>query len=132
MEQGIQEYLLTHLQNRVSDKSSIEDIVRVFEEMCKTPIEEDAILFETGTYDFVGVSMFYFSLVRQFPDCEEEYYQIHVDVLYTPDDGNKDFEQIMWNEDIEGNLFDYIRNTSEYEYCRCKKISKVDIYLDET
>ena len=72
------------MKNRISDKSGLEDIVNVFEQMCNIPTEEDIILFETETYSFTGKPMFYFSLVRQFPDDEEEYYQIHVDVLYSP------------------------------------------------
>lgn len=126
------ESLLIYLQNRISDKSSLEDIVNVFEEMCRIPIEEDMILFETGTYSFTGVPMFNFSLVRQFPNCEEEYYQIHVDVLYVPEEENKDFEQSIWNEDIEENIFTYIKKSQEYEYCKGKEFSKVDIYMDET
>ena len=46
------ESLLKYLQTRISDKSSLEDIINVFEEMCKKPIEEDLILFETGIYPF--------------------------------------------------------------------------------
>ena len=126
------ESLLIYLQNRISDKSSLEDIVNVFEEMCRIPIEEDMILFETGTYSFTGEPMFNFSLVRQFPNCEEEYYQIHVDVLYVPEEENKDFEQSIWNEDIEENIFTYIKKSQEYEYCKGKEFSKVDIYMDET
>lgn len=126
------ESLLIYLQNRISDKSSLEDIVNVFEEMCRIPIEEDMILFETGTYSFTGEPMFNFSLVRQFPNCEEEYYQIHVDVLYVPEEENKDFEQSIWNEDIEENIFTYIKKSQEYEYCKAKEFSKVDIYMDET
>ena len=68
------ESLLKYLQNRISDNSSLEDIVSVFEEMCSIPIKEDMILFETGTYTFTGEPMFNFSLVRQFPNDEEEYY----------------------------------------------------------
>ena len=95
--------LLKYLQNRISNKLSLADIVNVFEEMCSIPIEEDLILFETGTYSFTGESMFNFSLVRQFPNDDGEYYQIHVDVLYLPEKGNKDFQQTTWNEDIEEN-----------------------------
>ena len=80
----LKENLLKYIRNRISHKSGLEDIVNVLEEMCNIPIEEDMILFETGTYSFTGKPMFYFSLVRQFPDDEEEYYQIHVDVLYSP------------------------------------------------
>ena len=126
------ETLLARLQNRISDKSSLEDIVDVFEEMCTMPMKEDMILFETGTYSFTGEPMFNFSLVRQFPNDEEEYYQIHVDVLYMPTEENKDFEQTIWNEDIEENMFNYIKKTQEFSYCQDKEFSKVEIYLDET
>ena len=126
------ECLIKYLKTRISDKSSIEDIVNVFEEMCKKSIEEDMILFETGTYSFTGEPMFYFSLVRQFPNCEEEYYQIHVDVLYLPEEKNKDFQQATWNENIEENIFAYIKKSQEFNYCKVKEITKVDIYADET
>lgn len=128
----LKENLLKYMKNRISDKSGLEDIVNVFEDMCSIPIEEDMILFETGTYSFTGKPMFYFSLVRQFPNDEEEYYQIHVDVLYAPTEENKDFEQNTWNEDIEENIFDYIKKSSEFDFCKDKEFCKVDIYLDET
>ena len=124
--------LLIYLQSRISNKSSLENIVDVFEEMCNIPIKEDMILFETGTYSFTGEKMFNFSLVRQFPNAEEEYYQIHVDVLYMPTEENKDFERTIWNEDIEENIFNYIKKTPEFSSCRDKEFSKVEIYLDET
>lgn len=126
------ESLLKYLQNKISDKSSLENIVDVFEEMCNIPVKEDMILFETGTYSFTGEPMFYFSLVRQFPNDEEEYYQIHVDVLYVSIAENKNFEQNIWNEDIEENIFSYIKKTSEFSFCKNKEFSKVEIYLDET
>ena len=47
------ESLLGYLQNSISDNSSLEHIVSVFEEMCNMP-KEDMILFETGTYSFTG------------------------------------------------------------------------------
>lgn len=69
------ESLLGYLQNSISDNSSLEHIVSVFEEMCNMPLKEDMILFETGTYSFIREPMFYFFLVRQFPNCEEEYFR---------------------------------------------------------
>ena len=126
------EKLLKYLQNRISDKSSLEDIVNVFENMCNIPIKEDMILFETGTYSFTGEPKFYFSLVRQFPNCQEEFYQIHVDVLYIPTESNMYFEQTVWNEDIKENIFNYIKKSPEFDYCKKQTFSKVEIYLDET
>lgn len=46
-----------------------------------------------------------FSLVRQFPNEDEEFYQVHVKVLYKPD-----------NE----NIFSYIRNSKVFEYAKNK------------
>ena len=63
------ESLLGYLKNSISDNSSLEHIVSVFEEMCNMPLKEDMILFETGTYSFTGKPMFNFSLVRQFQVC---------------------------------------------------------------
>ena len=37
--------------------------------------DNDMILFETGTFSFTGENLFYFSLVRQFPNDEDEYYR---------------------------------------------------------
>ena len=107
-------------------------IVSMFEEMCNMPLKEDMILFETGTYSFTGKPMFNFSLVRQFPNDEEEYYQIHVDVLYIPTEENKDFQRTIWNEDIEEDIFSYIKKTPEFKSCKDKVFSKIEIYLDET
>lgn len=126
------ESLLKYLQKRISDKSSLEEIVNVFEEMCKKPIEKDMILFETGTYPFKEKPMFYFSLVRQFPNFGEEYYQIHVDVIYISEEGNKNFQQCTWNEDIDENIFAYIKKSQEFYFCKVNEFKKVDIYIDET
>ena len=51
------ESLLGYLKNSISDNSSLEHIVSVFEEMCNMPLKEDMILFETGTYSFTGKPM---------------------------------------------------------------------------
>lgn len=42
------------------------------------------------------------------------------------------FEQTTWNEDIEENIFDYIRKTPVFAYCKENVFSGVEIYLDET
>lgn len=129
---SIKEKLIKYLQKRISDKSSLGNIIDAFEDMCNIPVKEDMVLFETGTYSFTGEPMFEFSLVRQFPNGEDEYCQIHVDVLYIPTEDNMIFEQTVWNEDIEENIFDYIKKSPEYDCCKKKAFSKVEIYSDET
>lgn len=123
---------LEYLQSAVTDKMSLEDIINTFDKMCNMPIEDDTILFETGTFDFTGSEMFYFSLVRQFPNEEDEYYQIHVDVMYRPSEKNKVFSEATWDEDVEENIFDYIRNTEAFAVAKCDEIIEVSVYMDET
>ena len=60
------------------------------------PTEEELekmILFETGTYSFAGKPMFNFSLVRQYLNEEEEYYQLHLDIMFEPTPDNSSFQQ---------------------------------------
>lgn len=131
-EKSTNEELLRMLQNEISDNSNLEDIVDVFERMCSIPIEEDLILFETGTYSFTGEPLFYFSLVRQFPNEDEEYYQIHVDVLYVSTNDNKCYKQSVWNDQCEESIFTYIKKSQEYEHCKDTVFNKVNIFIDET
>lgn len=81
--------LVEFLENGITKKMSLDNIVNVFEKMCDIPMENDMILFETGTFSFTGEPMFQFSLVRQFPNEDEEYFQVHLDVLYNPTSENR-------------------------------------------
>lgn len=84
----------------------MEEIINVFEQMYKIPLEQDMILFETGTFTIFGDEpMFQISLVRQF--------------------SNED-------EDLSENIFTYIRNSKVFAYAKNKKYSKVKIWCDET
>ena len=116
-------------------KQSLDDLISVFEEMCEIPIEEELekmILFETGTYSFTGKPMFNFSLVRQYPNEEEEYYQLHLDIMFEPTSDNSSYEQATWSFEIEDNIFDYIRKSREYMCLKDIPIAKIEVYMDET
>ena len=120
------------LKKSINEKMTLPEIVNTFEKFCEEPIKEDLILFETGTFDFKGEKLLCFSMVRQYPNDEDEYYQIHVDVLYRPTEENKYFSEIVWNEDIEDNIFNYIRKSKSYECLSNERYCKIDIYMDET
>lgn len=126
------EKLVDFLKNEITNEMTLENIIQVFEKMCRIPIENDMILFETGTCSFTGEPLFYFSLVRQFPNEEDEYYQIHVDVLYKPNEQNKLFNEETWNEGLNEDIFDYIRKTEAFTYAKGEKYIEVEIYIDET
>jgi hypothetical protein len=118
--------LLRYLKENITDTSTLPEIVDVFEKMCEIPVEEDMIFFETGTYDFTGRPLFYFDLVRQFPNGEDEFYQIHVCVEYEPNNENKKLSECEWDD------FDYIRKSKSYEYAKQDTYIDVEIYIDET
>ena len=105
--------LLKFLKDKIVDKMPLEEIVDVFEQMCSIPLEDDMILFETGTFStFEPEPVFEISLVRQFPNNDEEYCQIHVDILYI--------------------IFNYIRKSEAFAYAKNQDYIKVEIYSDET
>ena len=125
--------MIKFLKEKITDNSSFEEIIDVFEQMCKIQLEEDMILFETGTFtSFSDVPMFQISLVRQFPNEDEEFYQIHVDIFYDSDDENKIFSESIWDEDLDEDIFAYIRKSNAFTYAKNKKYSEVKIWCEET
>lgn len=130
--------LIKFLKDKITNKSSLEEIVNIFERMCRVQLEnieteEDMILFETGTFSTAEDEPFFlFSLVRQFPNEEEEFYQIHLEILYKADEQNKMFNETIWSEDLNENIFDYIKNSNIFNYAKNKKYSTVKIWGDET
>ena len=124
--------LIKFLKDNITGKMPLEEIVDVFEQMCSLPLESDMILFETGTFtSWASEPMFEISLVRQLPN-DDEFYQIHVDILYKPTSENKIFSEATWDEDLSENIFDYIRRSEVFAYAKNNEYIKVEIYLDET
>ncbi len=124
--------LLEYLRSNVSINNTLDEIMETFEEMCKTPIEEDLLLNEYGVYGFTGKDLFYYDLVRQYPNGEDEYYQLRVSVAFSPDEENRELEDTLWSDDTNENFFDYIRKTHGYEYASNHKIKAIDIRIDQT
>lgn len=127
------EKLLEFLKNEITDHMPLENIVDVFEQMCQIPMEEGMILFESGTFNFAGEPLFQISLTRQVPmPDDDEFYQLHVDVLYTPSSENEMFSEATWDEDLDEDIFDYIRKSAVFSYAKNTEYIRTEIYLDET
>ncbi len=125
------------LRSSISDHMTLDEIISKFEKMCDIDLEledpqDDVRLFETGAYDIDGNELFYFSLVRQFPNEEEEFCQFHLDVLYSLDDANRDLSESAWSFDIDTDFFAYVRNSKAYMAVKDQEIIRIDIYMDET
>lgn len=124
--------LLRFLKCNICKKNTIDEIISVFEEMCKSPIDDDLLLNEYGVYRFSGEELFYYDLVRQYPDGEGEYYQLRVSVMFEPDDENRNITDTLWSDDTNENFFDYIRNAEGYEYVKTHNFKSIDIRRDQT
>ena len=128
--------ILKALRTEVGDRQKLSELVDAFEKMCQIPIdsEEEMILFETGIFAFTGTPLFHVSLVRQFPNGEGEYYQLHLDMMYQPNEKNRAFCSTVWSEDMDAgeNFFDFVRKTDDYLSIKDDEILKVDVYMDET
>ena len=122
---------LKYLKDNITDGMPLADVVSVFEQMCQMPAKDSMLLFETGTFSF-GARMFQFSLVRQYPGKDDEYYQLHVDVMYEPTSENALFSKSVWDIDLEGNFFDHVRSSAAYSWAKENPICKIEIFMDET
>ena len=124
---------LEFLRERITDKMSLEDMVAIFEDLCREPIDDEMILFESGTFTSISDNpLFQLSLVRQAPNEDEEFYQVHLDIFYEASQDNQIFSEATWDEDIEENIFDYIRASDVFAYAKKQEYLAVNIYLDET
>ena len=124
--------LLEFLQSNISLENSVDEIIDTFEKMCETPVYDDLLLFEYGVYGFTGEDLFYFDLVRQFPDGDGEYYQLRVSLTFAPDEENRRLSDTVWSDMILGDFFDHIRKKSGYEYAKKHEIKSIDIRMDQT
>lgn len=124
--------LLEFLQSNISTENSVDEIIDTFEKMCETPVYDDLLLLEYGVYGFTGEDLFYFDLVRQFPDGNGEYYQLRVSLTFAPDEENRRLSGTVWSDMILGDFFDHIRKKSGYKYAKDHEIKSIDIRIDQT
>ena len=124
---------LEFLRERITNKMPLGEMVAIFEDLCREPIDDEMILFEVGTFTSISDKpLFQLSLVRQVPNEDEEFYQVHLDIFYEACRENQIFSESTWDEDLEENIFDYIRNSEVFAYAKNQEYLAVKIYLEET
>ena len=126
---------------------TVEQAVDRFEEMSRLPVDHPSrwtrkptiCCAKWGTYDFGDGPFFYFSLARQFKTDrdEDEYRQLRLDLLFTPEEGTKEFSDVIWSEDGRAGFADFwkeVREFAPYRYL-CEKgetAVKTLVRLEET
>ncbi len=122
------------LRDSVRDGMTLDELIDAFSAMCQLPVgEPDDLLFETGTFDFTGKKLFYFSLIRQFQFRDkEEYVQLHLDIRYAPSPATKRLECTEWGSLTEGDFFTMVRSGNAYRAVKDTPIAQVEVYIEET
>lgn len=122
------------LRDSVRDGMTLDELIDAFAAMYQLPVgEPDDLLFETGTFDFTGKKLFYFSLIRQFQfRDEEEYVQLHLDIRYAPSPATKRLECTEWGSLTEGDFFTMVRSGNAYRAVKDTPIAQVEVYIEET
>ena len=131
------------LRKSINSNMSLLEIISVFEKTCGQTNGKDLIIFKHGVGNFStsgypsdpnssNINFYCFGLARQFQTKDGKYYQIRVEVLSGLNTQNRDFKLTQVNNnEVNGDFFDYIRNSDAYKYASTAKIRKINIYLTE-
>lgn len=132
---------MTHideLKSIVNDTMNLAELVKAFETISIPHSNDDDydVLFEYGNFDFTGEEKFYFSLALQWPGDDDEYMQLHMDVVYPVLEICNDRGESIWAFEFESyqEFFDAIRNQKVFKYLTENNIpyQKLDIVEEET
>ena len=122
------------LRDSIKDGMTLDEMIDAFVAMCRLSVgDPDDLLFETGTYNFTGKKLFYFSLVRQFQyKCGDEYIQLHLDICYTPSPATARICDTEWGSLLEGDFFDMVRSSTAYAKVKDQPIASIEVRIEET
>lgn len=122
------------LNGAIHQGMTLAEMVEAFREMCEISVgDPDDLLFETGTYDFTGEKLFYFSLVRQFQFLsDEEYVQLRLDVTYLPCPKTRFLLGRKWSSRINGDFFHMVTDSRAYRVAQVLPIHNVIVRIEET
>ena len=97
------------------------------------PNDEEMLLYEVGCYAFDGSEeSCLFSLVRQTPTRDDEFYQMHMEVVYEAGEEERQLNESEWHEEGDDDLRDYVHQSKAYNVLKNKRILKIEVWVDET
>jgi hypothetical protein len=116
---------LENMLNKAGFQSENPDITvawKVFKQFTeiKFKSDDDALLFECGTYDFTGQRLFYWNLIRQFSfDKNGEYdhmEQLHMEFIFSPTEELDILNDTIWSYDHQSfkEFFDKVETLDSF------------------
>lgn len=113
------------LRGAVTEKSSLEEMLTAFEEMCRIPVEttSEMFLYEVYSYESDGQDFLMCHIVRQVDEPgSDEYIQLCLDIEYLLDEDLADFAETTWIEADPAGFLHHIRSGKIYETLTGKPI----------
>lgn len=134
--QAILEKLVVYrtLRDSIHDGMTLDEMIDAFAEMCRISVgDPDDLLYESGTFNFTGKKLFYFSLVRQFQFLDEdEYVQLRLDVTYMPGARIFGLRNTTWGSLTDGDFFEKVRRSPVYHAVKELPVYRVQVYIGDT
>lgn len=97
------------------------------------PNEEEMLLYEVGCYSFDDKNVkCHFCLVRQTPMRGDEYYQMHMDIIFEAGDNERGLSECKWHEVGDEDLREYVIQSDAYNTLKNQKIHRIEVWVDET
>jgi len=102
------------------------ELVTAFMEIEENEPDIDSLLFPGGE------PMFYFSLVRQFPDVEDEFFRIHMDVKFIPSPNVRGLSGYITGDIGDSGFFDKVLDSDIFKILSAEEMQDVQVYIDAT
>ena len=124
-----QQSLCKKLISKVGPNPSLNQAVDIFFEVISKADHNDdeMLLYEVGLYPDCS-----FCLVRQIPNDDEEYCQLHLELHFEVTETNKSLSECKWHEKGDDDLKEYILNSEAYCVLKEMKATRINIFTDET
>ena len=113
------------LRGAVTDKSSLEEMLTAFGEMCRIPVETttEMFLYEVYSYESDGNEYLMCHIVRQVDEPgSDEFIQLCLDIEYLLDGDLTDFKETTWIEADAAGFLRHIRSGEIYDTLITKPI----------
>ena len=130
-----QKKLCKKLEKKIEQNMSLDEAIQAFFDVVAEakPNDEEMLLYEVGCYSFGEDSeSCYFSLVRQTPAPDDEFYQLHLDIQYDICDEVRSLSECEWYEKGDDDLQEHVKNSEAYNVLKDKTIKEIRVWVDET
>ena len=130
-----QKKLCKKLEKEIKQDMTLDQAIDAFFKVVSSakPNDEEMLLFEVGCYPFEGSeNSCLFCLVRQTPSPDDEFYQMHMIVVFEAGKEEKKLNESVWHEEVDDDLREYVLASKAYKILKNKQIKKIAVWVDET